>query len=164
MHHFTTDRLTLDLMAVEDAPFMFQLVNTPGWLTFIGDRKVYDLDAANAYVHKLRNTPNANSWVVRLKDEQTPVGVISFLQRDYLEHRDIGFAFLPEYNGHGYAFEAAAKILQEMAHQHPRILATALPANAPSVRLLEKLGLQFEKMIRVGEEDLRLYAIQKESV
>jgi len=160
-HNLTTERLVLNSVTSGDAAFILELVNTPGWLKFIGDRKVHDLPAAEAYVQKMRNNQDANSWVVRLKAGEIPIGVISFLQRDYLEHRDIGFAFLPGFGKKGYAFEAASAVLNSLVEEgsYPCIYATTLPDNVNSIQLLEKLGLQYERVIRVGEEDLRLYAI-----
>ncbi|NUO02585.1 MAG: GNAT family N-acetyltransferase [Saprospiraceae bacterium] len=162
-HHLTTERLVLNSVTPADAGFVLELVNTPGWLKFIGDRQVHDLAAAEAYAQKMSNTENANSWVVRLRDGKTPIGVVSFLQRDYLEYRDIGFAFLPGYGKQGYAFEAASAVLNSLMEEgsYPCIYATTLPGNVNSIQLLEKLGLHYERMIRVGEEDLRLYAIKK---
>jgi len=160
-HHLTTERLFLNSVTSSDAAFILELVNTPGWLKFIGDRKVHDLAAAEAYVQKMRSNQDANSWVVRLKAGENPIGVISFLQRDYLDHRDIGFAFLPGFGKQGYAFEAASAVLNSLMEtgSYPCIYATTLPDNVNSIQLLEKLGLQYERVIRVGEEDLRLYAI-----
>lgn len=160
-HNLITERLFLNSVTSSDAAFILELVNTPGWLKFIGDRQVHTLEAAEAYVQKMMSTPAANSWVVRLKTEKTPIGVISFLQRDYLEHRDIGFAFLPGFGKQGYAFEAASAVLNSLMEEgsYPCIYATTLPDNVNSIQLLEKLGLQYERLIRVGEEDLRLYAI-----
>jgi len=162
--NLTTGRLFLDSVTSDDAGFILELVNTPGWLKFIGDRKVHDLPAAEAYVQKMMSNQDAKSWVARLKDGKTPIGVISFLQRDYLEHRDIGFAFLPEFGKKGYAFEAASAVLNSLMEtgSYPCIYATTLPENINSIQLLEKLGLRYERVIRVGEEDLRLYAIRNQ--
>ncbi len=159
--HLDTTRLYLNPVTPDDAAFIFELVNTPGWLKFIGDRQVYDLEAAAAYVQKMKGNGAANSWVARLKEGETPIGVVSFLKRDYLDHHDIGFAFLPRFGKQGYAYEAASAVLNNLmaTGDYPCIYATTLPDNTNSIQLLEKLGLQFERVIRVGKEDLRLYAI-----
>ena len=89
----STLRLILNIITENDDDFMRTLVNTEGWLKFIGDRKVHSKQDAIAYIQRIKNTPNLIYWVVRLKDNHTPVGIISFLKRSYLEHFDIGFAF-----------------------------------------------------------------------
>ena len=73
---------------------------------------------------------------------------------------DVGFAFLPEFNGYGYAYEAAEKVLSIVAKdpRYSSVLATIIPHNTNSVRLLTKLGLHFEKEIETGGEKLHVYS------
>jgi RimJ/RimL family protein N-acetyltransferase len=160
MHnHYTTDRLELDSITLEDAEFILALVNTAGWLRFIGDRKIRTAEDARVYIQKIIEKPDQHYWVARLREENIPVGIITFLKRDYLEHYDIGFAFLPEYAGKGYAYEAAASVLYDVINDptHKIILATTVKENSSSIKLLEKLGLRFEQEIRVDEEPLSVY-------
>jgi [ribosomal protein S5]-alanine N-acetyltransferase len=161
MHaHISTDRLILDLITESDAEFMLTLLNTEGWLRFVGDRKVRTLADSIAYIRKLRARENLFYWVVRRKESADPLGIISFIKRDYLENFDIGFAFLPEYVGKGYAKEAAKSVLA-IAGQDPAIetvLATTLPENERSIGLLEKLGFRFSHTIHEGDTLLHVYS------
>ena len=156
----TTQRLVLNIIAEDDDDFMRVLVNTEGWLQFIGDRKVYSKQDAIDYITRIKNTPNLFYWVVRLKDKHKPLGIISFLKRSYLEHFDIGFAFLPEFKGCGYAYEAAEKVLSiaSQREEFSTILATTIPQNIASIKLLTKLGLHFEREIEVATEKLHVYS------
>jgi len=156
----STERLSLDLLAPADAEFMQELLNTKGWLQFIGDRNIHSKEDAIKYINKINTTPNFYYWTVRLTDPLEPIGIISFIKRDYLEHFDIGFAFLPQYNGRGYAYEAAKKILSVVSSkpEHSVIVATTLPANTSSIKLLQKLGFHFEKEMEAGGETLQLYS------
>lgn len=156
----STERLTLALLTVDDHEFIRSLVNTSGWIEFIGDRNVHSTDEAIAYINRIRNTPELFYWVVRVKKEDTPIGIISFLKRSYLEHFDIGFAFLPDYNGVGYAYEAAKEILSTVSKDpaYHTILATTIPRNVSSIKLLTKLGLHFEREIDLAQEKLHLYS------
>jgi RimJ/RimL family protein N-acetyltransferase len=158
-----TNRLLLDNIKAEDHEFIISLVNSKGWLQFIGDRKVHSREEAIAYINRIRHTRNFYYWVVRTKDENIPIGVISFLKRDYLEHFDIGFAFLPEYIGKGYAQEAASAVLSALSAypEHKRILATTRPDNLNSIRLLGKLGFYFEKAFEIGKEKLYIYGFPR---
>ncbi|MCC6282832.1 MAG: GNAT family N-acetyltransferase [Saprospiraceae bacterium] len=156
----TTDRLQLELLHPNDHEFMRVLVNTAGWIEFIGDRNVHTQEDAMAYVDRIINTPNLYYWVARLKAANTPVGVISFLKRDYLEHFDIGFALLPDFQGSGYAYEGAKGVL-DMVKAYPEyqtVLATTIPHNVHSISLLTRLGLRFEGEIKPGEETLHVYS------
>lgn len=155
-----TERLLLNILTEGNHGFIRELVNTEGWLQFIGDRNIHSEDAAIAYINKINGTPDFYYWVVRLKDTHLPVGIITFIKREYLPHFDIGFAFLPEYNGKGYAYEAANKVLSyvRLQRQYQTVLATTLPRNVRSIKLLVNLGFHFDREIMVGNNQLRVYS------
>jgi [ribosomal protein S5]-alanine N-acetyltransferase len=159
----TTKRLSLNALTVEDGDFIQELVNTKGWLQFIGDRNIHSKEDAINYINKINATRNFYYWVVRITDTIEPIGIISFIKRSYLEHFDIGFAFLPQYNSKGYAYEAAKEILSmvKSKHEHSIVLATTVPDNLSSIKLLTKLGLHFDKEIEVGSEKLHVYSNAK---
>jgi [ribosomal protein S5]-alanine N-acetyltransferase len=154
-----TQRLHLNWLTAQDDNFVLSLLNSKGWIAFIGDRNVHSKEDAIAYIYKICNTQNLFYWVVRLKEDNTPVGIISFLKRNYLDNFDIGFAFLPQFNGQGYAFEAATKVLAVVSKKQAYypVLATTIPQNINSIKLLTKLGLRFEKAIEVENEQLHVY-------
>ena len=158
---FNTKRLILDSLTAEDYEFIIALLNSKGWIEFIGDRNVHSKEEAVAYIHKILNSQNISYWVVRLKDDKTPVGIISFLKRDYLENFDLGFALLPEFTGKGYAYEAAKEILSFVSanQENNPILATTLPGNTTSIKLLVKLGFHFTREFESGNERLHIYSI-----
>ena len=120
------------------------------------------LDDADAYVERIMNTENLYYWVARTRADNTPVGVISFLKRHYLDHFDIGFALLPQYQGLGYAHEGARAVL-DLAKANPAyetILATTIPENTSSIQLLERLGLTFQKAVEENGEMLWVYGME----
>ena len=155
-----TARLVLNNLSEDDYEFICSLVNSKGWLEFIGNRNVHSKQDAIEYIRRLRNTPNLYYWVVTLKNSTTAIGIISFLKRSYLEHFDIGFAFLPQYNGHGYAYEAAEKVLSIAGNktEYATILATTVPQNEKSIRLLTKLGMHFEKEIEADHQKIYVFS------
>jgi [ribosomal protein S5]-alanine N-acetyltransferase len=159
-NNISTRRLSLDFLTTADVEFILQLVNSKGWLEFIGDRNVHSKEESLAYIHKILSSQNLYYWVARIKDGNVPVGIISFLKRDYLESFDIGFAFLPEFSGKGYAYEAAKEIMSVVRthSRHDRVLATTIPGNVSSIRLLTKLGLHFDRELEIGKEKLHVYA------
>jgi RimJ/RimL family protein N-acetyltransferase len=162
-----TPRLSLRQMSVDDAEFMLALLNDPSWLRFIGDRGVRTLDDARNYILQGAMANYARLgygfYLVELKEAGIAIGMCGLAKRDYLDHADIGFAFLPAYCGQGYAFEAAAATLQYAQRQlHlPRILATTRLDNLSSSKLLEKLGMRLDKIIMHpdGDRELKLYDI-----
>lgn len=156
-----TARLFLQPLSDGDAAFIFELLNTKGWIQFIGNRNIHSLEDASAYIKKVQTNPNLTYWTVKQKSDNHPTGLITLIKRDYLDHPDIGFAFLPQYAGMGYAFEAAREVLQHTIRNstYTQITAITLPDNSSSIRLLEKLGLRFEREIEVDKERLHVYSV-----
>lgn len=154
-----TQRLELNLIKEEDHAFVEELVNTAGWIKFIGDRNVHSKEDALRYIQKILSTPELFYWVATIKDTNEPAGIISFMKRSYLDHYDIGFALLPRYQQSGYAVEAAMQVLQ-LAHEtygYETVLATTLPDNIKSINLLAKMGFVFKEAIIQGGETLNVY-------
>jgi len=147
---FKTDRLLIQPLTIDEASFIRELVNTEGWLAFIGDRNVKTAEEALNYTQRLLNNPNVKYWTV-----------ITFIQRDYLPHPDIGFAFLPQFGGKGYAYEAANAVLNDWKKQKEfaDVLATTIPANLKSIQLLQKLGLHFQEEIEIDNKTLHIYSL-----
>ena len=162
-----TERLILRRFTPDDAPFILELVNEPGWKRFIGDRGIGTLESARDYI---ANGPIASYkqhgfglYAMELKVGSMPVGMCGLIKRDTLDDVDIGFALLSRFEGHGLAYEAAAATL---AYSRDTIGLTRLVAistidNQRSARLLERLGMHFERLVRlsVDSEPLRLHAI-----
>ena len=163
-----TDRLTIRELTSDDAAFIFELVNDPDWLRYIGDRHVRSLDDARAYIAKGPMDMIARFgfglWRVALKRDDTPIGMCGLLKRETMEDVDIGFAFLPAFRTQGYGREAAAATLAlgRTKFGLRRIVATTAMDNDASGRLLEKLGFRFERNFRPGSEDreVKLFAIE----
>lgn len=155
-----TERLIIRELGLEHGEFMFALMNTPQWKEFIGDRNIKSNSDASAYIQKIIDTPNTDYWLIDLVESNKPLGIVTFMKRDYLNHFDIGFALLPEYFGKGYAFEASSAVLKELKKDkfHKKIVATTIPSNVSSIALLERLGFEFEMEIEQGNETLALFS------
>ncbi|MGK7391362.1 MAG: GNAT family N-acetyltransferase [Candidatus Cyclobacteriaceae bacterium M2_1C_046] len=162
-----TQRLHITKLAVEDASFILKLVNTPGWLQFIGDRKILNLKDAKSYI--LRGPMESYSkygyglFKMSLYDS-TSIGICGFLKRKELDNPDIGFAILPEYTRKGYTYEAATELLHYSRETLgiPGIFAITMKTNNSSINLLQKLGLIYQKEIKLSDEDklLMLFRMQ----
>lgn len=161
-----TERLRLRQFEKSDAAFIIELVNSPGWLEYIGDRNVRTEEQALVY---LENGPirsyrvnGYGLWMVERKEEGLPIGMCGIINRPMMEHPDIGFAFLPSYMGSGYAYEIAKATLDFANHQLniPVISAITVSKNARSIRLIAKLELTFirEFSFPDSQEILSLYS------
>jgi RimJ/RimL family protein N-acetyltransferase len=149
----------LEKLKVDDYDFILSLVNTKGWIENIGDRNIHSKDEAIEYINKILWTENFIYWVVRTRTGNTPIGIISLIKRTYLENFDIGFAFLPQFNNYGYAYEAAKAVLM-MVSRLPAfkiVLATTLFSNKSSIKLLTKLGFRYEKENDTENQKMHIY-------
>ena len=163
---YETERLIIRPTTTADAAFIYEVMNTEGWLKHIGDRGIKtEEDAKNYILEKMRPQQErlgySNNTVIR-KSDGVKMGSCGLYDREGLEGVDIGFAFLPQYGKKGYAFEAATKI-KELALKEfglTQINAITTPANKKSQKLLEKLGLQFVKLIHLPNDDTELMFYQ----
>ena len=163
----STERLTLRRFVLDDAPFVIALVNEPGWLEFIGDKGVHTIEDAHRYLQagplRMYEQFGFGLYLIERKSDAVPIGMCGLIKRDTLEYVDIGFALLASVAGQGFAYEAACAVVQlAKSLKLPRLLAITTPTNHASQKLLRKLGLQFEKEIRMGPEAeaLHLFAIE----
>ena len=162
-----TDRLILRHFSELDAEFILELLNEPSFIQNIGDRKVRSIDGAKSYI---KNGPVASYakngfglYLVELKETSQAIGMCGLIKRDTLDDVDLGYAFLPNFWSKGYAVEAALAVKQyarEVAGLR-RIVAITDPQNAGSIRVLEKIGMTFEKVVKLSEDDieLKLFAV-----
>ena len=163
-----TDRLTLRQLTIDDAAFIFELVNDPDWLRFIGDRGVRTLEDARNYI---LNGPLAmyervgfGLYLVKRKSDGVPIGMCGLIKREGLDDVDLGFAYLLQFRAQGYAYESASAVLAYGRREFglKRIVAITSLDNVRSIQLLEKLGFVFEKIIRLSDdgEELKLFAAE----
>jgi ribosomal-protein-alanine N-acetyltransferase len=156
---FETQRLALRRLEFHDAPFIVELLNQPSFIENIGDRGVRSLEDARAY---LRAGPMAmyerfglGLLHVARKSDGAAVGMCGLLRRDILPDVDLGYAFLPAYWGGGLAFEAAQGTLRHATEKTglKRVIGVVSQGNAASIRVLEKLGMRFERMHQMYPEE-----------
>jgi ribosomal-protein-alanine N-acetyltransferase len=162
-----TNRLILRWFTEADAAFIHELLNEPAWKRYIGDRGIDSLESAR---HYLETVPIASYerhgfglYAMQQKVDATLVGMCGLIKRDGLDDVDIGFAVLSRFEGQGLATEAAAATLAHVRETLglKRLVAITSIDNERSARLLERLGMRFERMVRLSEdaEELRLYSI-----
>lgn len=154
-----TERLILRKITNDDAEFIVELLNQPSFLRYIGDKEVRNVADAVRYI---QTGPIASYerfgfglYLVELKETGVPIGICGLLKRDSLPDVDVGFAFLPSYWSQGYAFESASAVMtygSEVLGLR-RIVAITSLDNDASMRLLEKIGLKFERLIKLSEDE-----------
>lgn len=168
MNIIETECLLLRKLTVNDAAFMLDLLNQPSFIQFIGDRGVQTLDDARQciltrYVASYERL-GFGVYLTLLKEGQVPIGICGLVKRDALEDVDIGYAFLPQYWLKGYASESASAVLAYARNTLglKRILGITTPDNQGSIHVLEKIGLKFEQMVKLSEDDVELMLFASE--
>jgi RimJ/RimL family protein N-acetyltransferase len=164
---FETERLILRPTSAEDSEFLIELLNTPKWLKYIGDRNVRSVEDAQAYIKNRIQSQferlGYGSYTVIRKADNVKIGACGLYDRDGLEGVDLGFAFLPKHERQGYAFEAANRIKQAGLEEFglSELKAITTKDNTASHQLLVKLGFEFEKTVQLPSEfrELLLYKL-----
>lgn len=161
-----TDRLRLRQFTLEDAPFLLDLLNSPGWLRWIGDRGVKTVEQAQQYITDKMLASyqqwNLGMYLLELKGGgHTAIGACGLVNRPNsnaigLDDIDLGFALLPDYEGQGFAYEASEAVIADAGTRLglKRLIAITLPENERSVALLERLGMKKEALVQSGGEQL----------
>ncbi|MBK8493462.1 MAG: GNAT family N-acetyltransferase [Saprospirales bacterium] len=170
MKPLDTPRLHLRPFTEQDAAFMLELLNSPTWLRYIGDRGVHTISEARAYltdrVMKDYDELKFGMYLLELKEEGIPVGTCGLIKRIGLPEVDLGFALHPDFEGKGYGFESAYAVLNHAFTElgMNRLIAITVAYNTRSIHLLEKLGFTLEGKTQLpdDEEELLVYGIDRQ--
>ncbi len=140
-----------------------QLVNSEGWLRFIGNRNISNTIDAKKYIQKILDNTKIFYNVFELKELQKAIGIVTFLEREGERFPDIGFALLPEFEKNGYTIEASKAYLKEIdtLNEYENIIAITLPDNQKSIRVLRKLGLKYQGDYKKEDETLSYHSLKK---
>jgi [ribosomal protein S5]-alanine N-acetyltransferase len=172
--YIETERLRIRALTIIDAGFMMQLMNTPSWIKNIGNRNVNDPTTASNYIaNNIINSYHINGFglflVVVKKDNQS-AGICGIVKREGLTIPDLGFAMLPKYEGKGIATEASKAVVQYAKEtlQLSQLAGITKPDNIASIRVLEKVGMEFKEKIQLPQDanmfSLYTMALHKEAL
>src|SRR5882762_9329715 len=163
-----TDRLQLRRLSLDDAEFILRLLNEPSFIQNIGDRGVRTIDDARGYIIQGPITSyekfGFGLWMVETRSPIAQIGICGLLKRDVLDDVDIGYALLPEFCSQGYALESASAVISYATEKLglKRVLAVTNSDNQSSIRLLEKMGFKYERMVRLSADsaEIKLFVIE----
>ncbi|TCP66522.1 GNAT family N-acetyltransferase [Baia soyae] len=166
MKTLETERLILRFQTLDDATFILELVNDPSWLKFIGDRGIRTIEDAKNHILngpiRMYEELGLGFLLVERKEDHASIGICGLVKRASLDDIDVGFAFLPQYRGQGYAYEATTAVMSygRGTLGLDRIVAITAQDNVHSIKLLEKLGMKFEQFIQLSSdsEEINLFA------
>ena len=158
---FETKRCSLRIFQETDREDAAQLFVNPEVRAFLGGVRTSDT-IQSILDEMLAPEDDSCNWVVREKNTQDFIGMISLDLHHEGVDQELSYQFLPEWWGQGYATEAAAVIIDYALNELelPALVAETQSANVPSCRLLEKLGMKLERKVsRFGAEQ-SIYAIR----
>jgi len=154
-----TERLSLRRITLDDAELMLAIWNDPAFIRHVGDRGIRNVDAAQEAMQKgafqLYEKYGYGPYRVALKDSDQAIGLCGLFRRDSLDEPDIGYAVLPDFCGKGYAYEASCAVIDHARDdlKLARLIAIISPNNNASIGLIRKLGLGFERMHNMPDDD-----------
>ena len=163
----STEHLELRWLTQDDAPMMLSVWNDPAFVRYVGDRGVRTLEQARAALEagplKLYADFGYGPFHIKRRADGADLGICGLFRRDGLDEPDIGFAILPDFCGQGFGFEASLAVLDHARDslKLSSVIAIVSPQNRPSVGLLEKLGMSYERPVRLpgDDHDVSLYRI-----
>jgi len=170
MKPLETDRLVIRQFSLHDAPFIIDLHNSDGWIRHIGKRKTDTLEEAKAYLQdgpiRSYRQHGFGLCMTELKFNRKPLGMCGLVKREFLDAPDIGFAFLADYCGKGYAFEASTAVLTYAMDElkFPKVYAITSADNEKAIKLLKKLAMQEIEPVSFpgSDEALKRFVIGKQ--
>jgi [ribosomal protein S5]-alanine N-acetyltransferase len=165
-----TPRVDMRELDFGDAEFILELLNEEGFIRYIGDKGVRTLTDARDYIlHGPMDSYARNGYglYAACLQDATPIGICGLVKREGLNDPDVGFAFLARYRSLGYASESAAAVLTHAREvlNLKRVVAITSPDNWSSIAVLKKIGLKFERMIRLVDHspELKLFGSARRS-
>jgi RimJ/RimL family protein N-acetyltransferase len=165
---YETERLILNPTSVKDAEFVLELMNTPKWLKYIGDRGVKTLQDAEKYIEAnyvvQRKRLGFSTYTVISKKDREKLGLVGLYDREGISGIDLGFAFLEKYEGQGYAQESSEKLLN-LAYEEfgiSELKAITNTDNIASQKLLKRLGFKEIGLTKLSKEKDQVLLFLKE--
>ncbi len=159
-----TERLLLRNQQPEDADVLAKMYGDAEVMRFIGDGKTFPRSAAESSITKWNDyerTHGFTSWAVIRKEDNAFIGKCGF---NYLpDNSDIELSYMLDepYWGSGYASEIAKAVLEHGMKKLnlKRVVALVYPQNSPSIRVIEKTGMKYEKECEYFGVKLLMYSI-----
>ena len=161
-----TERLVIRLLDIKDSDFIFDLYNQPSFKQLIGDKGINTLEDAKHLIENYNHSFLQSGYAmlaVEHKQDQSLLGINGLLLREQFEYPDIGFAFLPQFWGMGFATESSQAIIAlAKAREHKKLLAFTSTFNKPSQRLLSQLGFLYQDIIYVLSSNKNVCLFEKD--
>ncbi len=162
-----TDRLRFATWKEEDWEELRKLTSDPLVVRYIGTGEAWSDERVQEFVTRQCEHWEKYRiclWKLLPKDSDTLIGICGLQHLPGGPGVEIGWWLAPSHWGQGLATEAARHALAygfEVTHLD-RIVAIAHPANRDSLRVMERIGMRFEREAMHKGIRVVLYAIDRE--
>ncbi|MGL2966753.1 GNAT family N-acetyltransferase [Flavobacterium sp. XGLA_31] len=160
-----TERLILRELNMQDSKSFYELNLNPNVIKFTGDKAFKNLMEAENFLrnYKEYEKNGYGRWAVIDKSSGKFVGWCGLKYNTEIDETDIGFRFFEEYWNQGFATESAKACLHYGFEKLnlKTIVGRAMAENSASIKVLEKLGMKYEKEFRFDEQKGLIYTIKK---
>ena len=166
---FETPRLILRQFTDEDAPLILQLNNDPEIVKYVHEPVLETEEQAkniilNIILPQYKN--NLGRWAIHLKTNNEFIGWCGLKHVPARDEIDLGYRLIRSAWGKGFATEAAKHTLDHGFKKLNLELITgrAHIENIVSIKVLEKIGMQFISQDNVDDCPVRTYTISKQQL
>lgn len=163
---FKTPRLTLRHFTEADAPLVLALNSDPEVLKYLHERTLKDEEDAAKIIRDIilpQYADNLGRWAIHINDSNEFIGWCGLKYRPELDEIDLGYRLFKSAWGKGYATEAAKATLEYGLDQLklPVITGRAHIENIASLKVLEKIGMQYIKDEIVDECPVKTFQLSR---
>ena len=163
-HILETNRLILREMNLDDAKSCYELNLNPNVIRYTGDSAFKNVEEAREFLKNYQDYKlnGFGRWAVIEKTEARFIGWCGLKFDEVKNETDIGFRLFEEEWNKGYATESASACLQYGFKNLnlKRIVGRAMKENIGSIKVLEKIGLKYERDIELDAKEAVIYTIQ----
>ncbi|MBN9313682.1 MAG: GNAT family N-acetyltransferase [Chryseobacterium sp. 39-10] len=160
-----TNRLLLRELTSDDAEDFYKLNLNPNVIRYTGNLSFKSIEEAREFLENYKDyqVNGYGRWAVILKDSNQFVGWCGLKLGEMENETDIGFRFFEEEWNKGYATESANACLHYGFEKLnlKRIIGRAMKENKASIKVLQKIGLEYEKEAELDGKPAVIYTIEK---
>jgi len=163
MNIIETQRLCLRKMTIDDAYNIYLLNLDVDVIKYTGDESFKNIEKARHFLENYNHYDKYQfgRWAVIHKNNNEFLGWCGLKYTPELDEVDIGFRFFKKFWNNGYATESAEACINYGFEKYKlaKIVGRAMKENTGSIRVLEKIGLEYSKNFKFGQKEGVIYEI-----
>jgi ribosomal-protein-alanine N-acetyltransferase len=168
MRQIETPRLLLRQFTPDDSDDLYGIYSNPELFKYMSNEKPLLWEQTRAVIDTFTQDwkhHNFGVWAVIYKKNQRLIGHCGLKFLENTTQIQVGYLLLKSYWGKGLGTEAAKAALKYGFEEVrlPKIVAIAKPENIASRRVMEKVGMKYEKDAYYYDNDVVYYSISRQA-